>query len=253
MKALAADYSPVIDCHAHVGPVWPDQYMELTVADSIHLMDLCGIDKVCSSASRAIRFDFREGNRVIKDAMDQFPDRIIGFAVADPLRTESSIAELDRCLGEEGFKGIKIHISHSDVPYDHSSYDCIYAKAVEYKVPVLAHTFSSDEVRQFTSAAKRFPEADFIVGHSGGYRWPYLMDMIAETPNAYFDLCCSCQDRGRVEAFVRAGGVDRVLFGTDLPFLHPGLDLSQVIHAEISVADKQKILGTNMGRILGMD
>jgi len=76
---------------------------------------------------------------------------------------------------------------------------------------------------------------------------------IAAVPNAYFDLCCSCLDAGRVEAFVAAGGAERVLFGTDLPFLHPACDLSQIVHAQIVESDKALILGGNMARILGED
>jgi len=250
---LAESFSPVIDAHAHIGAMWQEEHACATVEESIHLMDLCGIDKACTSLSRAIRFDFREGNRITLDVMRRYPGRIIGFCVADPRRPKESTEELDRCLGDEGFREIKIHISHSGAPYDDASYDVVYEKARRHRVPVLAHTFSPGEVNGLLDAARRFPDVPFIVGHSGGYGWHNAIAAIAAVPNAYFDLCCSCLDAGRVEAFVAAGGAERVLFGTDLPFLHPACDLSQIVHAQIKESDKALILGGNMARILGED
>ncbi len=249
-EPLAASFSPVIDAHAHIGAQWADQHVCASIDDSIRLMDLCGIHKACSSLSRFLRFDFREGNRLTGEAVKAYPARIVGLCLGDPRRPKESVEELDRRLGAEGFGGIKLHISHSSVPYDDPSYDVIYEKAREYRAPVLAHTFSPEEVNGFVAAARRFPEVPFLVGHSGGYRWTATLAAIAAVPNAYFDLCCSCPDAGRVEAFVEAAGAERVLFGTDLPFLHPANNLSQVVYAPLSYSEKALILGGNMARLL---
>lgn len=248
---LADGYSPVIDAHAHVGVIWPNEQTTVSVEECIAVMDACGIDKACSSASRYGRFDFEEGNRMIADVVSRYPERIIGFCMADPRRSRETSDQLDRYLGDEGFRGIKLHISHSGLQYDHGLYDSIYRKAAQYRAPVLAHTFSGPEVSGLLTAARRFPEVAFIVGHSGGYRWADMLDSIAAVPNAYFDICCSCQDARRVESFVEAGGAERVLFGTDEPMLHPAVDLSQIVHADLSEHDKALILGGNIARLIG--
>jgi predicted TIM-barrel fold metal-dependent hydrolase len=146
---------------------------------------------------------------------------------------------------------VKFHISHTGVPYDDPRYHEIYAKASEYQVPILAHAFSPGTVRAFLKAAKIFPDVPFIVGHSGGYQWSDCIDDIAAVPNAYFDLCCSCVDAGRVEAFVAAAGAQRVLLGTDLPFHAPALELSKLLYSRITRQEKAFILGGNIRRILG--
>lgn len=251
LKPLAHGFSPVIDAHAHLGATWPEEHTVATPAEAIAMMDRCGIEKACSSTSRYLRFDFREGNRATREVMREFPDRVLGFCLADPRRSQESLAELGRRLGDEGFVGIKIHSSHTGVPYNDARYNEIYEKAQDYGVPVLAHTFSDVEVNVLLDAAGRFSELPFIVGHSGGYMWPLCLDAVAATPNAYFDVCCSCQDAGRVEAFVAAAGAERVLFGTDLPFLAPACDLSQVVHARLTREEKSLILGGNIRRILG--
>jgi predicted TIM-barrel fold metal-dependent hydrolase len=247
---LVAGCSPVIDCHTHIGAVWPDIGVSVSVADAVRMMDRAGIEKACSSTSRFLRFDYREGNRVTLAAVREFPDRILGFCLGDPRRHAECVEEVDRYLGDEGFAGIKLHVSHTHVPYDDPRYDPIYARVEEYHVPVLAHTFSPPEVNSLLNAARAHPEVTFIVGHSGGFAWANHVAEIAAVPNACFDLCCSTNDAGRVEAFVAAAGAERVLFGTDLPLLAPAHDLSQVLSARISEDEKRLILGGNMARIL---
>ncbi len=250
-EPIGTEYGPIIDAHTHIGERWPDQPIMASVDDCIRLMDLCGVERSISSASRHLRFDFRAGNRMTHDVVKAHPDRVIGQVLADPRRPEATAEELERYLGGEGFRGIKLHCSHSGVAYDDSSYDGTYERAVKYKAAVLAHTFSPGEVGSFLNAARRYPDAAFVVGHSGGYRWADTLGDIAAAPNAYLDLCCSCLDAGRVEAFVTAGGADRVLFGSDNPMLHPATVISEVVNAHIDDEAKRLILGGNALRLIG--
>lgn len=250
MKPLAHGFSPVIDAHAHVGPIWPRVPSHATAADGVRLMDLCGIDQALSSASSFLNFSLREGNRLVHRVTREFPGRILGLCVADPRRPAKSAEDLEHYLGEAGFAGIKLHIADTRLPYSDARYDFIYEAARTYAVPVLAHTFSDAEVTGFLDAAQRFPEVPFIVGHSGGYDWDHSVSRIAAVPNACFDVCCSCPDAGRIEAFVEAAGSERVLFGTDNAFLSPALNLSQVLCADLTHEQKQQILGGNIRRIL---
>lgn len=244
-------FPDIYDAHAHLGVTWPDERIEPTVEESIAMLDRARVRKACVSASRYLRFDSREGNRLIASLVERYPDRLIGFCVADPTRPEESAAEVAECLERPEFVGVKIHISHNRIPYDDSGYDPIYETAREYGAPILAHTFSVDEVRRFLSRARRYPEIAFLVGHSGGYVWRDCLAAIGEVENAYFDVCCSCPDAGRVEAFVEAGGPERVVLGTDTPLLSPAYNLSQVYHADIDRSAKALILGGNIRRILG--
>jgi predicted TIM-barrel fold metal-dependent hydrolase len=215
------------------------------------MMDACEIDRACTSVSRFLRFDFSLGNEITRKAIELFPDRLIGFCTVNPRYSEKSTRELDKCLGSWGFRGIKIHISHTGLRYNHPLYLPIYEKAQEYRVPVLAHTFSRPDVLDLLDAARKYQDVDFMVGHSGGYVWADCLDDIAPVENAYFDICCSCPDLGRVESFVSAGGATRVLFGTDLPLLDPSVCASQVAYAEISEKEKELIFSDNILRILG--
>ncbi|NPV09649.1 MAG: amidohydrolase [Anaerolineae bacterium] len=242
----------ILDVHAHVGVTWPEEGVRPTVADAIGMMDRAGVDMACTSASRYLRCDMREGNRVTLEVVRAYPDRLIGFVILSPRHVEESLTEADRYLGHEGFRGIKVHRSHNNVAYDDSRYDPIYAKGEEYGVPVLAHTFSPAEVQQVVAAARRHPRVSFIVGHSGGYAWADCLADAASVPNTYLDICASCADVGRIEAFVAAVGPERVLYGTDNPFLEPSHCLAQVRAADLTELERDLILGANAARLVGI-
>ncbi len=241
----------IVDAHAHVGVTWPDEGVRVTIRQAIDMMDRTGVDRACTSASRLLRSDFRLGNEITLQAVQEFPDRLVGFVIVSPRYLEESAAEADRYLGEVGFRGMKVHRSHTEVHYDDPRYDRLYTKADEYGVPVLAHTFNPTEVQQVVEAARKHPSVPFIVGHTGGYAWADCLEAVAEVPNTYCDLCTSCADIGRVEAFTAAVGAERVLFGTDLPFLEPSHCLSQVYAADIDPAERELIVSGNILRLIG--
>jgi predicted TIM-barrel fold metal-dependent hydrolase len=247
---LLDGFSPVIDCHSHVGEDHSHLHEPAMAEDCVAMMDRCGIERACTSAPFFLEHDFREGNRLIYDVVKRFPSRLIGFCIADPLHARESVQELDRWLGEREFAGVKFHISFNGVAHDDRRYVPIYEKVAEYGVPILAHTFSVSDVQSLLKAAIEFPAVPFLVGHSGGHGWRSTIDAIAAVENAYFDITCSNLDRGRIEAFVKAGGAGRVLFGTDSPLHDPALECSKVLHADLSNDDKQQILGGNVSRLI---
>jgi predicted TIM-barrel fold metal-dependent hydrolase len=250
MPPLLDGFSPVIDCHCHIGMDHTRYHVTATAADCVAMMDRCGIERACTSAPFFLEHDFREGNRLIYEVVKQFPDRLIGFCIADPRRPQESVQELDRWLSKKEFAGVKFHISFNGVAHDDPGYTPIYEKVAEYCAPILAHTFSPGDVESLLRAAVKFPAIPFLVGHSGGHRWRSTIDAIAAVKNAYFDTTCSNLDRGRIEAFVKAGGAERVLFGTDSPVHAPALECSKILHAEISRDEKQQILGGNILRLI---
>jgi predicted TIM-barrel fold metal-dependent hydrolase len=212
-------------------------------------MDRYGIDIACVSNSRALREDFVRGNRVVADALKQWPDRFRGYVAAHPLHAQKSVQEIETCITELGFSGCKFHISHTAIAYADRRYDPLFEKIRELDVPVLFHSF--DGGAGVARAADRHPDIAMIAGHMGGYRWDEGALMAVDRPNVYLELCCSCAERGIVEMAVKCAGPDRVLYGSDLPMLSPATTLYKVYDADLSDEVKEKILWGNMARILG--
>jgi predicted TIM-barrel fold metal-dependent hydrolase len=55
-----------------------------------------------------------------------------------------------------------------------------------------------------------------------------------------------------VVEFIKEVGVDRVLFGSDFPWFHPGYDLKRFLKLGFAEEEKQSILGENARRILAL-
>ena len=87
----------IIDAHAHITSGWEELGIVRDVADSIRLMDRYDIEISFSSDSRALRGDYVAANDRLLDAIDRFPGRICGYAVANPW-DGAGLDEVRRCL-----------------------------------------------------------------------------------------------------------------------------------------------------------
>jgi hypothetical protein len=240
----------IIDAHAHISR-WEDNGYAGDAETCLRVMDRYDIEFACVSNSRSLREDFVRGNRVVAEALERWPDRFRGYALAHPLHLETSLEDIRTCVEDLGFIGCKFHISHTIIPYADPRYDPLFDLVRELDVPVLFHSFDGNA--GVAAAADRHPDITMIAGHMGGYRWDEGALTAVSRPNVYLELCCSCPERGIVEMAVECVGADRVLFGTDLPMLSPATTLGKVIDADLSDDVKHRILRGNMARILGME
>ena len=100
-----------------------------------------------------------------------------------------------------------------------------------------------------------YPAVKFIVGHitsicaAGGEDY---LELAGERRNVFLDLASSVILPGMLERITEKAGVEKVLFGTDFPFVEAAVQLGSVLWAEISEASKVKIFGANMAKILGL-
>lgn len=78
------------------------------------------------------------------------------------------------------------------------------------------------------------------------YTWP-LLD---HYPNVYVETSLLALEDGGVEATVAHAGAGRLLFGSAFPERYPESAILQLLHAEISEADKQQVASGNLERLL---
>ena len=248
----------VIDCHAHLNhrsrKTWEADDRKL-----IEAADKLGIDQLCCSTltprKPATVEGFRECNRWTADGMRRFPGRVLGYCYVNPGYQRQALEEIRRCVEDRGFIGIKLY----------NEYNCtepvvfpIVELAIELGVPILQHAlhfhyFAQDQPRMSDSGhlaelARRYPEAMLICAHiSGGGDWEWTVKAARHAPNVFLDTSGSVTDEGTVEMAVAVVGIDRVVFGCDSSMT---AGVGKIRGANLSIQDKQKILGGNMMRIL---
>lgn len=256
-SGLRLDDEIVIDDHAHMGP-WYNFHIPGagTPESMIANMDLVGIDVTIASAHIAIGPDVQEGNRQVVEAAARYPDRIIPYITINPrypLKViEAEIAHYDTLLG--GIKGLKFHSSLHCTDCSHVGYGPAYEYANACGVPILSHEWTGpvENGHSYLSrVANSNPNISFIHAHSGN-NWQVIDALIAEAKmnsNVYLDLAGSGLPYGGLEYMVREVGADRILLGTDLPFIDVRSQVGRLLAARISDDEKRLILGLNAKRL----
>ena len=245
----------ILDCHVHINPPnegeRPGEYL-LPPADRM------GIDKLCLSRIDHLQQPppdkVEAANDLVWQAVDAFPDRFIGSCYLNPCHLYHSLDEMERCLVNGPFRGVKLWVAmHSDQP----NLDPIAERAAELDVPILQHTWIKitgnlpfePEPKHLAELARRHPETQLICGHSGG-NWERGYKTIADCPNVYGELAGGDPEMGQVEMAVRLLGAERVVWGSDAIGRSFASQMAKVTGADIGDDQKAAILGGNMERLL---
>lgn len=248
----------IVDCHSHMGP-WQNFYIPKNSAkDMVGLMDRVGF-KCCFPAAHAgIGPDFKWGNDMILQAMADFPGRFHGYCCVNPNYSEKEmVEEMERCCVKGPMRAIKFHPDCHRYPANGKGYRAAWEFANEHKMIILSHTEMTspyDGTLQFDEMATKFPEVRVILGHAGFRYEGYALstEVIKRHEHVYMDLCGSTMHYWILERSVAAIGSEKILFGTDLPFIDLRPSLGRVAFSRISEQDKKNILGLNMARIAGL-
>jgi predicted TIM-barrel fold metal-dependent hydrolase len=246
----------IIDCHTHMGPWFNFSIPKDPWAEGmIRALDTCGIDQVACAPHWAISTDMRQGNQIVADVVARYPDRFIGYCTISPhYSAEEIMAELERRLLHGNLTAIKIHPNVHRYQATGPHYRPMWEFAQKHHLTVLSHTWESDKEcgpQLFVEIGKQFPDVAILLGHSGGT--PGGMDesiaAAKEWDRLYLDLTGSQLPRGMLEVMVQQVGAERVLFGTDIPFVDCRPQVGYVAVARISDDEKRLILGRNAQRL----
>lgn len=238
----------VIDAHGHIGDDPAIAFVDTSMPALIATMDRMGVDVACVSSIPAIYGLSARGNDELLAALAAYPDRLFGYVVVDAGYPERIQPELNRCLAG-GVRGVKIH-SVSGTPYDHPNYTPVYDFAAAHSLPLLAHTWSDEELDALEPQFARCPNVSFLLGHAGAVAREHYVRLGHQYPNVYLELCFSVCPRGLVEYFVGEGLAAKMMWGSDCIFMSMEQQLGRVVFAKISEADKRMILGETAARVL---
>ena len=195
----------------------------------------------------AFHSNYREANRKIAAIVASNPQRFYGYAMVHPERDAGRIAMMVR-EAVEGYRfcGIKVHRHDGRITRE----ICEAARA--YALPILYDVMGETSVVELLAA--EYPDVDFIIPHLGSFADDWrahmaLIDELARCANIYTDSSGIRRFDFLVEA-IRRAGPGKVLFGTDGPWLHPGLELAKVRMLGLSQADEELVVSGNFLRLI---
>jgi hypothetical protein len=206
-----------------------------------------------------------EQNDYLIEAVQRYPDRIVGFAAIQPTAGAAAVREVERVV-RAGLRGVGELMPHGQgYALDQEPLIAPIAEvAVALGVPILTHTSEpvghaypgkgEVSVQTVLHLATAFPELKLICGHwGGGLPFYELMPEVAEaTRNVWYDTAASPYlYHPRVyQAAKLLVGPEKILFGTDFPLLKIKRSARQVIESGLPPEDIDAILGGNAARLL---
>ncbi|MCK6501147.1 MAG: amidohydrolase family protein [Nitrospira sp.] len=238
----------VIDCHCHAGQgdgltgPWDTA---APLSRYLGWAAKAGIGRTVLFA--AFHSDYAVANREVARWVARWPDRFYGFAFVHPVRDAGRVPSLvGEMVERHGFVGIKVHRHDARI----SREICEVARA--YKMPVLYDVMG--EVSAVELLATEYPEVPFIIPHLGSFADDWraqraFLDPLERHPNVFTDTSGVRRFDLLAEAVERAGP-EKVLFGSDGPWLHPGVELAKVRALELSRDDEALIAGQNLLRLI---
>jgi uncharacterized protein len=238
----------VIDGHCHHGTGDPLVPSWIAAPLSLYLdrAQAAGIDQ--SVLIAPLGTDYARVNAANARLAARHPGRFLFFASIDANRHEGRVRDMiEQAVSEGGCRGIKVH--RMDAPATREV--CLAAET--FGLPVIYDVMGAAELLDVV--ASDYPAVTFIAPHLGSFgddRRAHLaiIDQLVRVPNVYADTSGVRRFDYLVEA-VRRAGPGKLIFGTDGPYLHPGLELEKVRMLGLGRQDEALILGGNLARILG--
>ena len=105
---------PIIDAHAHYGK-WFFPIRMNNMQSFEMLMQRFNMEAAVCSSSKAVVYDFVEGNMELHQALDP-SSGVYGYVTINPNYSDLSKKEIEKYLGLPEFKGVKFHTAYTGVP-----------------------------------------------------------------------------------------------------------------------------------------
>jgi hypothetical protein len=147
------------------------------------------------------------------------------------------------------YVGIKWHRHNDEPKYDYNSSKCgeFIAEIKRRNLPVVLEEEFENTLLFINKLA---PGAIVIIPHCGMLNGGYdelSKSGVWEKPNIYADSALAGPEI--IDDFISRYGHKKLLFGSDFPFGHPVLELSNVLNLKVSEEMKETILYLNIERL----
>ena len=193
--------------------------------------------------------DYRMVNRQVAGLASRHPLRFLPAAAVHAVRDRGRVEKMLRTMAPGVHaRAVKVHRHDARISRE------ICAVARVLGLPVIYDVMG--EVAPLDLIAREYPTVSFIVPHLGSFGDDWrahlaLIDVLVRHRNVFADTSGVRRFDVLLEA-VRRAGARKLIFGSDGPWLHPGLELTKVRLLGLAPEDERAVLGDNMGRLLGL-
>lgn len=252
------------DFHMHVHT--PDGQDDVQFTGDRALVAIDSIDfkraVIISNAYSANVTEFqtiKENNFVISEAA-KFESQLAPACAVNPLKVWAYV-EAERCAGK-GVKLLKLHLMASGLDLKKNNH---YQDVMSFLHSLRKFNFTflihanypkasrGDELGRLVQLINAFPENRWIIGHAFGREFEDLS--LINHQNFFVEISIAPfwtkteEDRARFVKTMREVGMDKFIFGSDWPVLHPAEMKKAFEKLPLTDAEKEKVLYGNASKL----
>jgi len=237
----------IVDCHCHAGlgdgltGPWDT---EAHLDKYLRRAQSAGITRTVVFPT--FHSDYAVANRELARIVEGSRERLLGFAFVHSSRDKGRVRELVREAVERyGFCGIKVHRFDARITRE------VCEAARVYSIPILYDVMG--EVSVIELVAREYRDVNFIVPHLGSFADDFraqtaMIGVVLRHPNVFTDS--SAVRRFDLLAEVATRAWPKLLFGSDGPWLHPGIELAKIRALRLPEYAERYVLGLTLLRLL---
>jgi predicted TIM-barrel fold metal-dependent hydrolase len=236
----------IVDSHVHLGtagvplgPADPETSFALWRARAAAV----GIQRAVLMAAPVGAY--ADANRAVAELAGRGRGRWLWYVFVNAAADRGRVGTLVAAAHARGACGIKVHWS------DGPATDEVAAAASRFTMPVLFDP--GGDVQRVAYLARRHPDVPWIVPHLSSFADDWraqqrLIGLLVTVPNIFTDTSGVRYFDLLEEAIARAGA-QKVLYGSDGPYLHPAPELAKIFALALSPGDRDLVLGGNVLRL----
>jgi predicted TIM-barrel fold metal-dependent hydrolase len=232
----------IFDAHMHVGDFGPLFNVSL---------DRDGLAALMEEHDYEGGVVFAPDNEYTRTVVETIPGAY-ALVWSNP-RLPGYLEEAERFLEHPKFLGIKLHPLIDGYHPNDASVHPLMELAGDRGLPVLIHSghpiftlpWSIEEL------AVNFPAVKVVLAHMGHGNVVYInasIDIAERNPNVYLETS-GMPMHTKIREAVERVGVERVMYGSDVPLHHPAVEILKVRVSGLEPEPVERVLGANARRL----
>ncbi len=231
------------------------------------LLSADGIKTRIKLFSGALVLNYATVDRLIMDRIVKSNDRLYTFGSIHPF--DDDIAAKINNYMKMDIKGWKLNPHIWGVPIDCDESITLLKELAKTKLPIMSCSGTglpkemlnsavptkktkkevmTQHLRKFEKVLDCIPDTTFILAHSGCFDFEYIIDIMKKYPNTYTDI--SVQPAANIKKLIGEIGSERILFGTDYPFVTQAFSILSVLRATEIEQERVNIFSDNAKKLL---